>query len=142
MNILKTEADYINILLVEDNPADVYLTKESIKDSEIPHNFYSVGDGDEAMAYLRRANGYVDAVSPDIIMLDLNLPKKTGFEVLAEIKQDPDLSRIPVIILTTSTIEQDVEKAYNLSAGYYMFKPLDPEQFSTVINMLKDAGSL
>lgn len=121
------------ILLVEDSPADVRLTKEALREGKIWHNLVVVGDGVEAMAYLRREAPYTNAYPPDIILLDLNLPRKTGHEVLAEIKSDPDLRRIPVIVLTTSEQDEDVSSAYTHRANSYITKPVDIAQFIKVV---------
>ena len=124
---LKISSETGNILLVEDNPADILLTMEAFKECAIPHELNTVNDGEEAVSYLKRAGKFADAVRPDIILLDVNLPKKNGFEVLAEIKQDPDLKRIPVIILSTSGSKHDIRKAYELHANCYLIKPVEPK---------------
>ncbi len=126
----------VNILLVEDNPGDVRLTKESLEESNIPNYLNVVNDGVEAIAYLRNEEKYAAAERPDIIFLDLNLPKKNGLEVLAEIKKDPQLKRIPVIILSTSRAEQDIFNAYNLHANCYIIKPLSLEGFLDVVKAI------
>ncbi len=128
----------IEILLVEDNPGDVRLTLEVFKESKMHNNLSSVGDGVEALAFLRREGKYIQSPRPDLILLDLNLPKKDGREVLAEIKEDPDLRRIPVVVLTTSQAEQDVLRSYNLHANCYISKPIDLEQFITVVRSIED----
>ena len=128
----------IEILLVEDNPGDVRLTLEVFKESKMHNNLSSVGDGVEALAFLRREGKYIQSPRPDLILLDLNLPKKDGREVLAEIKEDPDLRRIPVVVLTTSQAEQDVLRSYNLHANCYISKPIDLEQFVTVVRSIED----
>jgi two-component system response regulator len=127
----------VKILLVEDNPGDVRLTQESLEESNIPNSMNVVNDGVEAIKYLRNENKYTAAERPDIIFLDINLPKKNGLEVLAEIKKDPQLKRIPVIILTTSRAEQDIINAYNLHANCYIIKPLSFEGFLDVIKAIK-----
>lgn len=127
----------VEILLVEDNPGDVRLTQEAFKEGKVRNNLHVVGDGIEAMSFLRREDKYADAPHPDLILLDLNLPKKDGREVLAEIKADGNLRRIPVVILTTSRDEEDVLKAYNLYANCYITKPVDLEKF---INIAKSIG--
>jgi two-component system, chemotaxis family, response regulator Rcp1 len=127
----------VKILLVEDNPGDVRLTKESLEESNIPNSLNVVNDGVEAIKYLRNEKKYAAAERPDIIFLDINLPKKNGLEVLAEIKKDPQLKRIPVIILTTSRAEQDIINAYNLHANCYIIKPLSFEGFLDVIKAIK-----
>jgi len=123
----------VEILLVEDNPGDVRLTKEGLKGSRIPHHITVVGDGVEAMAYLKREDDYRDAPRPDIILLDLNLPRKDGREVLAEIKGNPDLRRIPVIVLTSSKAEQDIINAYDLHANCYIRKPINLNEFTQML---------
>jgi CheY-like chemotaxis protein len=128
----------VEILLVEDNPGDVRLTQEVFKEGRLSNNLYAVGDGVEAMAFLRRQAKYADAVRPDIILLDLNLPKKDGREVLAEIKKDDDLKRIPVVVLTTSRAEQDILKAYDLHANCYISKPVDLDEFIKVVRTIED----
>lgn len=128
----------IEILLVEDNPGDVRLTIEAFKEGQISNNLHVVKDGVEAMAFLRREGRYAAVVHPDLILLDLNLPKKAGSEVLAEIKADEELKRIPVVILTTSNADEDILKAYNLHANCYISKPLDIDQFVRVIKLIED----
>jgi chemotaxis family two-component system response regulator Rcp1 len=128
----------IEILLVEDNPGDVRLTQEALKDGKVLNNLHVVEDGVEAMAFLRREGQRTGAVHPDVILLDLNLPRKDGREVLAEIKADPDLRRIPVVVLTTSHAEQDVLKSYDLHANCYITKPVDLDQFIMVIKSVED----
>jgi chemotaxis family two-component system response regulator Rcp1 len=126
------------LLLVEDNPGDVRLTRETLKDVKLMVDLHVVGDGVEAMAFLRRQGPYVNAPRPDLILLDLNLPKKDGREVLAEIKSDPDLKRIPVVVLTISTAEEDILKSYNLYANAYVSKPLNLEQFAKITKAIED----
>ena len=128
----------IDILLVEDSPGDVRLTVEALKESKVLNNLSVVGDGVEALAFLRREGKYADAIRPDLILLDLNLPKKNGREVLEEIKQDSKLKRIPVVILTTSRAEEDILKAYDLHANCYVTKPVGLEQFVTVVQSIED----
>lgn len=128
----------VNILLVEDNPGDVRLTKEALKESKMRNDLAVVGDGVEALAFLRREGRYASAMRPDIILLDLNLPKKDGREVLAEIKADRALKHIPVVILTSSQAERDIVRAYNLHANCYVTKPVDLEQFITVVKSVQD----
>jgi two-component system, chemotaxis family, response regulator Rcp1 len=127
----------IEILLVEDNPGDVRLTRESLNDAKVHNNMMVAGDGVEAMACLRREGPYVNASRPDLILLDLNLPRMNGFEVLDAIKEDPDLKRIPVVVLTTSQAEQDIIRSYNLYANAYVNKPVDLEQFIKVIKAIE-----
>jgi|WetSurMetagenome_2_1015567.scaffolds.fasta_scaffold822096_2 two-component system, chemotaxis family, response regulator Rcp1 len=138
MEISKNTPKTQNILLVEDNPADILLTREAFKEGTIPHNMTAVNDGVEAVSYLKRAGKYADAVRPDIILLDINLPKKNGFEVLAEIKQDQDLKHIPAIVLSTSGSKHDIRKAYELHANCYLIKPVELEDFLRVIRSLED----
>lgn len=128
----------IEILLVEDNPADIRLAQEAFKDAKVHNILYTVGDGEEAMAFLRREGKYADAARPDLILLDLNLPKKDGREVLAEIKTDERLKLIPVVILTVSKDEEDILKTYNLHANCYITKPIDFEQFMKVVKGIEE----
>jgi CheY-like chemotaxis protein len=128
----------IVILLVEDNPGDARLTQEAMRDTKMLNLVHVVEDGVEAMAFLRREGRYSDAPRPDLILLDLNLPKKDGRAVLAEIKIDPDLRRIPVVVLTTSRSEEDVLKAYDLHANAYVTKPVDLEQFMRIVAQIDD----
>lgn len=128
----------IDILLVEDNPGDVLLTREALKDAKVRNELNVAEDGVEAMAYLRREGKYADAPRPDLILLDLNLPKKDGREVLAEIKRDPTLKRIPVVVLTTSQAEEDILRSYNLHANCYVTKPVDLNQFLTIVKAIED----
>jgi CheY-like chemotaxis protein len=122
---------------VEDNPGDVRLTVEALKEGKVHNNLSVVADGVEALAFLRRGRKYADAPRPDLILLDLNLPRKDGREVLAEIKADESLKRIPVIILTTSQAEEDILKAYDLNGNCYITKPVDLEQFFTVVKSIE-----
>ena len=128
----------IEILLVEDNPGDVRLTAEALRENKFRNKLNVVGDGVEAMAYVRREGKYSDAPRPDLILLDLNLPKKDGREVLAEIKTDEDLKRIPVVILTTSKAEEDIIKTYNHHANCYVTKPVDLEQFIKLVKSIEE----
>src|SRR5918995_1902381 len=128
----------IQVLLVEDNPGDVRLTKEALKEGKLLNQLTVVGDGVEALAFLRKEGIYADALQPELILLDLNLPKKDGREVLAEIKADPNLKTIPVVVLTTSSAEQDVLRSYELQAASYITKPVDLEQFITVVKSIED----
>ncbi|MCK9284696.1 MAG: response regulator [Rhodocyclaceae bacterium] len=120
-------------LLVEDNPGDVRLTREALKECKLRNNLSVVTDGVEALAFLRREGGYADAPRPDVILLDLNLPRKGGREVLAEIKADPNLRRIPVVVITSSEAEQDVVESYDLHVNCYVNKPVDLDQFIKVV---------
>lgn len=135
---LDTNSGMIEILMVEDNPADIRLTKEAFKDAKMLNNLHVVNNGEDAMAFLHRHGNYVNTPRPDLILLDLNLPKKDGREVLAEIKKDPDLKRIPVVILTTSDDEKDVMKAYNLHVNAYIKKPVDLEQFMRIVEAVEE----
>lgn len=128
----------IDILLVEDNPGDVRLTTEALKASKIRNTIYIVNDGVEAMEFLRRQGKYADVTRPDLILLDINLPRKSGQEVLAEVKTDADLKRIPVVVLTVSKADQDVLNAYNQHANCYINKPVDLDQFALVVKSIED----
>jgi CheY-like chemotaxis protein len=128
----------IEILLVEDSPDDATLTIEALRDGKVRNRVSVVEDGVEAMTFLRREGPHESAPRPDLVLLDLNLPKKDGREVLAEIKQDPDLRRIPVVIMTTSDDEKDIVQAYNLHANCYVTKPVDLEQFIGVVRSIED----
>ncbi len=128
----------VEVLLVEDNPGDVRLTLEAFKEGKVNNRLSVVEDGVEALAFLRREGKYADASRPDLILLDLNLPKKDGREVLAEIKADEDLKRIPVVVLTTSKAEEDILKTYNLHANCYITKPVDFDQFVIVVRLIED----
>ena len=128
----------LEILLVEDNPGDVRLTREAMKEGKVLDQLNVVMDGVEAMAYLRTEGKYKDATRPDLVLLDLNLPKKNGREVLQEIKEDPDLKRIPVVVLTISKNEQDILRSYDLHANCYITKPVDLEQFISVVKAVED----
>jgi len=131
------ETKPIEILLVEDNPGDVRLTREAFRDSKVCNNMAVVGDGLEAMAYLKRENEHANAIRPDLVLLDLNLPRMNGFEVLDAIKADESLRRIPVVVLTTSQAEQDIIRSYNLYANAYVNKPVDLEQFIVAIKAIE-----
>lgn len=128
----------IEILLVEDNPGDIRLTQEGLKETKMLNNLYVTMDGAEALDFLRKVGKYADVPRPDLILLDLNLPKKDGREVLAEIKADDDLKRIPVVILTVSQAEEDILKSYNLHANCYINKPIDFNQFLRVVQSIED----
>jgi two-component system, chemotaxis family, response regulator Rcp1 len=127
----------VEILLVEDNPGDIRLTRETLKDSNLLNKMSVAVDGVEALAFLRREGRYAAEVRPDLILLDLNLPKKNGREVLAEIKADQHLRRIPVVVLTTSSAEQDILKMYDLHANCYITKPVNLDQFSAVVRAIE-----
>lgn len=128
----------VEILLVEDNPGDVRLTKEALRESKVRNNLNIAADGVEALAFLRREGKHEAAVRPDLILLDLNLPRKDGREVLYEIKSDPDLRQIPVVVLTSSQAEQDILSAYGLHANCYVTKPVDFDQFIRVVQSIED----
>ncbi|OQA31976.1 MAG: Response regulator rcp1 [Betaproteobacteria bacterium ADurb.Bin341] len=124
-------------LLIEDNPGDVRLTREALNESKLRNNLSVVVDGLEALAFLKRESPYKAAPRPDIILLDLNLPRKSGLEVLAEIKADPMLQQIPVVVLTSSEAEKDIIASYNLHVNCYVSKPLDLDQFIKVVNSIE-----
>jgi CheY-like chemotaxis protein len=128
----------IQILLVEDDPGDVVITREAFAENKVRNELSVVSDGEAAMAFLRREEGYADAPRPDLILLDLNLPRKAGHEVLAEIKSDSDLQRIPVVVLTTSDAEEDILRSYDLHANAYVTKPVDFECFLNVVRQIDD----
>lgn len=128
----------IEILLVEDSPGDVRLTREALRDAKIANHLHVVSDGEEAIAFLRRDGTYGAAPTPDLVLLDLNLPKKDGREVLAEVKNDPLLKRIPVVVLTTSQAERDIVQSYELHANCYVTKPVDLDQFVDVVRSVQD----
>jgi CheY-like chemotaxis protein len=128
----------IEILLVEDNSGDARLAMEALQEAQVDNNLSWVSDGVEALAFLRRENHHANAPRPDVILLDLNLPRKDGREVLAEIKSHQSLKRIPVVVLTTSQADEDILKAYHLNANCYISKPVDLEQFMKVIKTIKD----
>jgi CheY-like chemotaxis protein len=134
----KSMGEVVDILLVEDNEGDARLAKEAMRDSKIRNTLHHVLDGEEAMAFLRKQGKHSNAPRPDLILLDLNLPKKDGRQVLAEIKDDEELKRIPVVILTVSSAEEDVLKAYNLHANCYITKPIDLSQFMKVVRSVED----
>ena len=127
----------IEILLVEDNPGDVRLTQEALKEGRVLNELHHVADGEAALAYLRREGAFQDAVEPDLVLLDLNLPKKNGREVLRELKEDPRLRRIPVIVLTTSSAEQEITAAYDLHANAYVTKPVEFEEFIRIVREIE-----
>ena len=127
----------IYILLVEDNPGDARLTKEVFLDCKIANSLEIVEDGEEAIKFLYKQGNYSNAKTPDLILLDLNLPKKSGQEVLEEIKSDSNLKQIPVVILTTSEAEKDILKSYNLNANSYINKPVDFDQFIDVVKVIE-----
>ena len=128
----------LDILLVEDNPGDVRLTQEALKENKLHNNLHVTRNGVEAMAFLRQEGKYAEAPRPGLVLLDLNLPRKDGREVLAEMKGDETLRRIPVVILTTSQAEEDILKTYDLHANCYITKPVDLDRFIKVIQSIKD----
>lgn len=129
--------DGIDILLVEDNPGDVRLTREAFKSSKLLNRLHVVGDGEQALAFLRREGVHADAPRPGLVLLDLNMPRMGGREVLAEVKADEELRRIPIVILTTSEDEDDILGAYDLHANAYIRKPVDLDQFVDAIRKLE-----
>lgn len=131
------DANLIDILLVDDNPGDVRLTQEALKDGKFANRLSVAKDGVEAMRFLRQEGPYENAPRPDLILLDLNLPRKDGREVLADIKSDAMLQRIPVVVLTTSAIEADILKAYDLHANCYLTKPVDLDKFLSIVHMIE-----
>ncbi len=126
------------ILIIEDNPADARIAKEAFKESNIKYNINVVSDGIQAIDYLRKTEEFYNAVTPDLILLDLNLPKKDGREVLAEVKSDVNLKTIPIIVLTTSQSEQDITNSYSLHANSYISKPVDLESFLVIIKAIEE----
>lgn len=132
------EIRIIDILLIEDNPGDIRLTQEVLKEGKIKNKLSVVTDGEEAIFFLKKIGKYKDSSTPDLILLDLNLPKKDGREVLAEIKKDPDFSSIPVVILTTSDAERDIISSYASHANAFITKPVDFNQFVTVVRAIED----
>jgi two-component system, chemotaxis family, response regulator Rcp1 len=134
----QTTSRPVEILLVEDNPGDVRLTREALRDSKVLSTLAVVRDGEEALAYLRREPPFAAVPRPDLILLDLNLPRRDGREVLASVKADPALRSIPVVILTSSDAERDIARAYELNANCYITKPVDLDQFTTVVRAIED----
>ena len=128
----------VEILLVEDSPGDVRLTQEVLSEARIANTLRVVGDGEAAMRYLRREEEFAGQERPDLVLLDLNLPRKDGREVLAEVKSDPDLHTIPVVVLTTSGAEQDIARSYELSANSYITKPIDLDEFIKVMRSIEN----
>jgi CheY-like chemotaxis protein len=131
-------ADLISVLLVEDDPGDVLLIKEALADHKVGNVLSTVSDGVEAMKFVRGEGEYAGRERPDLVLLDLNLPRKSGAEVLAEIKGDPELSTIPVIVLTTSEAEEDVMRSYRTHANAYITKPVDFERFRDIVHQIDD----
>ena len=136
--IEENNTNSIEILLVEDSPGDQRLTKEALKEGKINNNLYIVEDGEEAIAFLKKHEPFTKVPRPDLILLDLNLPKMNGQEVLKIIKADENLKRIPVVILTTSQADEDILNAYNLNANCYITKPVDFDQFIHVVNKIQE----
>ncbi len=134
----RMNANMIEILLVDDDPGDVRLTVEALKQTKMHTNLSFARDGIEALAFLRRQGKFAAAPCPDIILLDLNMPRMDGREVLGEIKQDPDLKHIPVVVLTTSADEEDILRSYNLHANCYVTKPVDLQQFMKVVSSIEN----
>jgi chemotaxis family two-component system response regulator Rcp1 len=134
----KKKCQTVEVLIVEDNPGDVRLTMEAFKDGKICNHLSVVQDGVEALAFLRRELPYTNAPRPDLILLDLNLPKKDGRDVLAEIKVDENLKRIPVVVLTTSKAERDILRTNDLHANCYITKPVDLDQFIKIVKLIED----
>jgi two-component system, chemotaxis family, response regulator Rcp1 len=132
------QAQPVEILLVEDNPGDVRLVQEALRDSKLINKMHAVTDGQKALAYLRKEGLFADAVRPDLVLLDLNLPPKDGREVLAEIKADDALRQIPVVIVTSSKAEEDILKAYDHHANCYITKPVDLEKFMEVVRAIEE----
>jgi CheY-like chemotaxis protein len=128
----------IDVLLVEDDPGDVLLIREAFDFNKVHNNLNVVSDGEQALDYLRGTGEYTDRVRPDLVLLDLNLPRKDGREVLAEVKSDPDLRTIPIVVLTTSEAEEDVLKSYQLHANAYVTKPVDFERFVSIVRQIDD----
>jgi CheY-like chemotaxis protein len=131
-------AELISVLLVDDDPGDVLLVKEAFEDHKVGNVLSVVSDGVEAMQYVRQEGTHADVTRPDLMLLDLNLPRKSGIEVLSEIKSDPALSTIPIVVLTTSEAEEDILGAYKLHANAYITKPVDFEQFSQIVHQIDD----
>jgi CheY-like chemotaxis protein len=128
----------IEVLLVEDDPGDVLLIREAFEFNKVHNNLNVVSDGEQALSYLRREGEWSDALRPDLVLLDLNLPRKDGREVLAEVKGDPSLRAIPIVVLTTSEAEEDVLKSYELHANAYVTKPVDFERFVSIVRQIDD----
>ncbi|GAA2398000.1 two-component system response regulator [Catellatospora methionotrophica] len=128
----------IEVLLVEDDPGDVLMTREAFEEYKMRNTLHVVSDGVEALAYLRKEGEFADVHTPDLILLDLNLPRRDGREVLREIKNDPELCRVPVVVLTTSQAEEDVLRSYQLHANAYVAKPVDFERFISVVKQIDD----
>lgn len=132
------QGDAIDILLVEDSPGDIRLTREALKEGKVRNNLHVVQDGEEALAFLRHESAFDEAPRPDLVLLDLNLPRIDGREVLREMKEDPNLKRIPVVVLTTSTADEDVLRVYDLAANCYIPKPVELDRFLDVVRSIED----
>lgn len=137
MDFVKNNKEKPRILLIEDNPGDIRLTQEALKESQTEIHLDVVSDGEQALDFLMKRNKYVTATRPHIILLDLNLPRKNGIEVLKEVKVNDSLKRIPIIVLTTSDADHDISKAYNLHANCYILKPVDFDDFAKVIKLIE-----
>jgi CheY-like chemotaxis protein len=133
-----TGLEFVDVLLVEDDPGDVLMTREAFEHHRIRNNLHVVSDGEQAMLFLRKSGAYADAPTPGLILLDLNLPRRNGLEVLAELKADSNLLSIPVVILTTSQAQEDILRSYSLHANAYISKPVDFDKFTTVIRQIDD----
>jgi CheY-like chemotaxis protein len=133
-----TKAELIEVLLVEDDAGDVVMTREALDEGKVLNRLHVVGDGVEALEFLRREGEFADAPRPDLILLDLNLPRRDGRQVLAEVKSDPELRRIPVVVLTTSEAEEDILRSYDLHANAYVTKPVDFNRFVEVIQQIDE----
>jgi len=136
--MVSMKAEPINLLLVEDDPGDVLLVREALAERDLAQNLKVVGDGVEAVRYVRGEGAYEGRARPDVILLDLNLPRKSGAEVLAEIKADPALAMIPIVVLTTSESEEDVLRAYRHHANAYITKPVDFDRFREIVHQIDD----
>jgi chemotaxis family two-component system response regulator Rcp1 len=135
---MREQGRALNVLLVEDDPGDVLIAREAMAAGQLSTSLAVVTDGVEAIAYLRQENGFKDAQRPDLILLDLNLPRMSGHEVLAEVKKDPKLRRIPVVVLTTSQAHEDIAKSYELHASVHVSKPVDFDEFTGVVKQIDD----
>jgi len=133
-----TKAELIEVLLVEDDAGDVVMTREALDEGKVLNRLHVVGDGVEALEFLRREGEYAEAPRPDLILLDLNLPRRDGRQVLAEVKGDPELRRIPIVVLTTSEAEEDILRSYDLHANAYVTKPVDFDRFVAVIQQIDE----
>ncbi|MDO1449013.1 response regulator [Rhodocytophaga aerolata] len=131
--------DTLQILLVEDNPGDVRLTQEALKQSDFRTTLQVVGDGEEALRFLRKENGFAQVFTPDLVLLDLNLPKKNGFEVLETLRQDKNFKQIPVVVLTTSVAEEDIIRTHHANANCYISKPFDFTQFLMALQIINQS---